>query len=207
MTISGALQVKGEGTKDVSSTPPITFTRVHIPTDLVRVNNSDSTYESSRPILPASAQLDIEAKLEDLIDTGASGLVYNIQIPKFITASNGEVIKIPPLVCKFAALEHNKCIAREAWVYDEMLPIQGSVVARCFGLFVAMIPRKFGFIPRENDAGRGDPTSTPRRLRDTQEGVQESLQGNFTDPDCELLERIENRNIITMLLMEQLGGT
>ena len=168
------------------------------------MGNSDATYKGSRPILP-SAQLDLQANLEDLINIGASGLVYGVQTPKFVTADNGGMIKIPPLVCKFAALECNKCIAREAWFYEEALRFQGSGIARCFGLFQAVVPKKFRFIPRDKDIGRQDPTVTPRRLRDTQEGYQDSLQGGFTDPDCEILESIENRNYITMLIIERLG--
>ena len=46
---------------------------------------------------------------------------------------------------KVAYRSKNKRIAREAWFYEELLDLQGSVIPRCYGYFEADLPAEPSF--------------------------------------------------------------
>lgn len=106
-----------------------------------------------RPLvdLPPSLNLDLELSLSSHLGSGYSGLLYAVNAPLNVQGPDGRPVHIPPLACKFSIECRNKLFAREAWMYDEMQTIQGVVVLRCFGLFLADILSGMEIFPRARD--------------------------------------------------------
>lgn len=77
-------------------------------------------------------------QLTDIIDDGGSSVVYAATaIHSDLDDSGAGAQVYPPLVVKMARRSRRGHIAREAWFYDELHALQGSVIPRCYGWFEA----------------------------------------------------------------------
>lgn len=175
------------------------------PTDLREARHL-ATYSSP------SAQVDLQLDLGQFIAAGRTGLVYEVQSSTTVTASNGRQVHVPPLVCKFAARDRNKCISREAWFYDEMQTIQGLAIPHCFGLFEAILPENTDkdFIPWDTaskDHYNLDRTPDPY-LKNPEKLYKDFYLGGFieTPANRTILTRLEDPNRVVVILLERLGG-
>lgn len=185
------------------------FERLDLPVDFV-FDNATLNEEPRlvRPLvdLPPSLNLDLELSRSSELGSGYSGLVYAMKTPKNVQGPDGRPVCIPPLACKFSLERRNKLIAREAWMYDEMQTIQGVVVPRCYGLFVADIPSDMEIIPRA-----WDDTEDREEVYDDDPLLEESYRwrgiGTFVEnpTNREILTRLENKRCVTLLLLERLG--
>lgn len=175
------------------------------PTDL-REARKVATYMSP------SAQIGLQLELDKFIAAGRTGLVYEVHSPSIVFARNERQLHVPPLVCKFAARDRNKCILREAWFYDEMQTIQGIAIPRCFGLFEAWLPENTDkdFIPwntASKDYYNLDNTPDPY-LKKPEKLYKDLYLGGFveTPENRTILTRLEDPNRVVVILLERLGG-
>lgn len=135
-------------------------------------------------------------------------MIYEADTVRETQAKDGQPIRIPPLICKIAPHRRNKPIAREAWFYDEMQTLQGLIIPRCYGLFVAQVPERMELLPRMEDVK----LHTRERRDDSKaamEGYYEKLGiGAFVEnpENRELLTRLEGGpRCVSVLLLERLG--
>lgn len=133
MTLSGLLtSLDGE---DV----PITLHRRVAPLSLVAPQLSRSSVNTPEPrstvALPPPGNVSLNIHLGERIGTGATGLVYSVDIvgPEGSTG-------LPPLIIKLARPHRRANLARETWFYDELCALQGSTIPRCYGWFEADLP-------------------------------------------------------------------
>lgn len=100
---------------------------------------------------PPSESLCIELSLDGALAHGRCGIVYRVNVHRVLSADGKELsdISLPPLVAKIAGMRYTSDITREAWFYDELEALQGSVVPRCFGLFEAVLPDDTMLVPWE----------------------------------------------------------
>ena len=118
--------------------PPLEALKVPISQDLVgHFEEMETSYfrpEGPPPRvsvdLPESRHLHLDLQIGGLLGKGRSGFVFSV-------IQGGEAAKLPPLAVKVARQSFNKFVAREAWFYDELACLQGSVIPRCFGFFSA----------------------------------------------------------------------
>lgn len=71
---------------------------------------------------------ELSLRISERLATGRCSVVFAVE-------TQGIDMNIPPMVIKVARKSYTKFIAREAWFYDELACLQGSVIPRCFGYF------------------------------------------------------------------------
>ncbi|EIN07998.1 hypothetical protein PUNSTDRAFT_144462 [Punctularia strigosozonata HHB-11173 SS5] len=98
---------------------------------------------------PPSEGLCIELSLDGAVAKGRCGIVYRVNVHRVLSADGKELsdISLPPLVAKVAGMRYTPHITREAWFYDELEALQGSVIPRCFGLFEAVLQEDTVLVP------------------------------------------------------------
>ncbi|KAI0036010.1 hypothetical protein K488DRAFT_82449 [Vararia minispora EC-137] len=148
--------------------------------------------------LPPSRQLHIRGTLAKYLGGGRVGVVFALEDIEVVAMPDG--FSLPPLVVKIARRDRVASLAREAWFYDEMECIQGSVIPRCYGWF-------------ELTLGHGDRVPVLEHFvkdkcwtQDDSEYLDvnsEALNGQPLHPL--LQERVESRDIISVLVLEQVG--
>ncbi|KAI0030983.1 hypothetical protein K488DRAFT_71785, partial [Vararia minispora EC-137] len=129
---------------------------------------------------------------------GRVGVVFALEDVEVVGMPDG--FSLPPLVVKVARRDRVGSLAREAWFYDEMECIQGSVIPRCYGWFELVL-------------GDGDRVPVLEHFvkdkgwtKDESEYLDvnsRSLNGQPLHPM--LQERAESQNIISVLVLEQVG--
>lgn len=122
-----------------------TLRRRHAPEDLIPPEVFEGAFlPPPRPISspPNLSGLVLQLSLGERISGGRVGDVYRVSVESVLT-KDGDVapdIHIPPLVVKIAKRRYVHRLAREAWFYDELEPLQGVATARCFGWSDAQVP-------------------------------------------------------------------
>ncbi|KAI0028009.1 hypothetical protein K488DRAFT_90186 [Vararia minispora EC-137] len=149
--------------------------------------------------LPPSRQLHIRGALGKYQGGGRVGVVFALEDVQVSGMPDG--FGLPPLVVKIARRDRVASLAREAWFYDEMEHIQGAVIPRCYGWFEFVL-------------GDGDRVPVLEHFvkdkgwtKDESEYLDvnsRSLNGQPLHPV--LQKRAESRNVISVLVLEQVGG-
>lgn len=165
---------------------------------IFQYNQRDKLPPTRRPsALPAPGDLSINMKVGQELGFGASARVYDTFIdPSPAIAS----LIIPPLVVKISRPGRQIKVDHDAYYYEEMECLQGSVIPRCYGLFKGEIPVGY---------------SLHRDLASSQ--TEKSLSGDSASPD----DAVRRRNPdaadpracsqpdstvpVSILVMEKLG--
>lgn len=116
----------------------------------------------------------------------------------------------PPLVAKLAFATRAMDVAREAWFYNELESLQGSVIPRCYGLFRATLGANesislSGYTPRwtgEENSYEYPDSSYPAEWRFMSEDELADALQNRAHPLLQHL--IKARNEVVVLLLERL---
>ena len=125
--------------------------------------------------LPPPGDHCLHASLQpDRLGHGRVGSVYSI------TIDGPGAYSLPPLVIKVAARHRSEMLAREAWFYEEMEYIQGSSIARCYGLFTAEIDSSSEVM----DWAESDETYDPDEVDDSEDDDDDSEgEGDNNSPE------------------------
>ncbi|CAA7260888.1 unnamed protein product [Cyclocybe aegerita] len=93
------------------------------------------------PVSQDSSHLDLT--LMELIGEGRIGITYAARVNAANDASGVDLLAsglVPSEVClKIAKPHFCRSMAREAWFYEQLRPLQGIATARCFGFFTATV--------------------------------------------------------------------
>ncbi|KAI0314184.1 hypothetical protein OF83DRAFT_469856 [Amylostereum chailletii] len=197
LTINGILNRNG--------TPcPARLTRVNIPKDLVKAEvfpyeefDPTSVYREvpSRPesVLPPSECLHATATIGEKKGAGSNAVVHELN--KVRIRNSPHPVRIPPLVVKIAFTNRVEMLAREAWFYDEMESLQGSVIPRCYGWF-------------EMDLRTTSPDDAPYTIfnwpKFAADPDPETETGELPHPM--LTERASRQDILSIIVLEKLRG-
>lgn len=194
---------------------PVQLQRKTAPINLCRNVNlgppDDKIFLASAPPrpesrLPPSRQLHLDVQLGAHVGHGRSSIVHALEDVK-IEGLDADTV-VPPLVAKIARLDRTAWLAREAWFYDEMECVQGSVVPYCFGWFEVDVasslkatsdgPPTYNITPLEQH---------PVRNRDKEKDLMPVFE---QEPHPMLIERARSRSergdIIAILILERLSG-
>lgn len=156
--------------------------------------------------LPPARQLHLTAKLGAHIGHGRSSVVYALEDIS-VGGLEPETV-IPPLVVKVARLDRPAWLAREAWYYDEVECVQGSVVPYCFGWFEMNAGSLLKTTPDRKPTCHIRPLDKyPVRNRDKEKDLLPVFEPR---PHPMLAERARRRSerddIIAVLILERLSG-
>ncbi|KAH8103184.1 hypothetical protein DFH11DRAFT_318001 [Phellopilus nigrolimitatus] len=220
LSISG-LTLKGavKETRSSVDSAPLFFTNLTVPTDLVEPYCYEKPYQI-RPDGPPprlsgtrrapSAPVEIEISADRLLGLGVDGLVFSVVIHSH--SEDASETPLPPLVIKLAAPNRNRWLAREAWFYDELATLQGSVVPQCYGWFAAVIPDGKCVVPwwknglgPEDGKSDDDVYDRDNPLADPDHKGAFRFYGAFNTAHKELLNRLRDAHCITLLLLERVG--
>lgn len=146
--------------------------------------------------VPVGESLHLNLRLISRLGRGRASLVYSV-------AQKGDTPHLPPLVIKVARKSFNTFITREAWFYDELACLQGSVIPRCFGLFSVKIPdssaHDWDRIRCDHPSTRNpDELERQTAMKDLYDGTS---IGEFKE---ELLQSVCNSDHLTFLVLERL---
>lgn len=137
--------------------------------------------------------LSVTLQLGELLGEGGSSFVYAATVVSVSTIDvsgydeRQVVASFPPLAVKMARRLHRGHIAREAWFYDDMHELQGSVIPRCYGWFDAV----------ETTGFKGDEYAPERNRR---------YPDDYPEPWSEGLQYLSApRNRISVLVLERMG--
>ncbi|TCD65025.1 hypothetical protein EIP91_003346 [Steccherinum ochraceum] len=152
---------------------------------LVYTNCRRATVDITTPRsrLPPPANLRLSFSLGQEIGKGTVGRVFEVNIIPSASSSRLQGRILPPLAVKICRRSMVNTLLPEAQNYVEMEMLQGHVIPRCYGLYSATIPDDMAFSPWVGDVVRS-------RSRD-QHKLEEELLGP---------------NVVTILLMERVGG-
>lgn len=132
----------------------------------------------------------VELRLTELLDDGGSGFVYAATAVE--SDSDDSRSYLPPLVVKMARRSRRGHIAREAWFYDELHELQGSVIPRCYGWFEALQTAEF---------------SGNMYAPDSDDDEYEGKPSYYPEPwSPELDELASHKDYISVLVLERLGS-
>lgn len=181
----------------------MTFQKVDLPFDLVQpivaeYYKRDAPPRKKRspgpvPTLEHTFTFAIDKK----IGAGSAGIVYSLEPNEKPIAPS----MCPPLVAKFSVETRSMFLLREAWFYEELQSLQGSVVPWCFGLYAARIPDGHTFIPWADDEKERETSSEDSH----EEGVIRRC-GRFKDEHLEFVKSFEHDRVVLVLILERLGG-
>ncbi|KAI0060221.1 hypothetical protein BV25DRAFT_1901142 [Artomyces pyxidatus] len=187
---------------------PAVLHRMSAPLDLVpscydpRPNQSPSWVKTllesvpERPPsrLPPPGTSQLHGHLATFLGDGRSGIVFaldNVQLD----GATPDPRSVPRLVVKIARPNRLAALAREAWFYDEMECLQGSTIARCYGWFEMQLSLD-QTVPAWKAHPAEDTTEEDYALEN------DKIYGTV-HPDQ--LARTARRDVISVLLLEQLG--
>lgn len=153
----------------------------------------------SPPAGPNDYSLSVTLQLGELLGEGGSSHVYAATVVS-VTRDGGAgveepqiLVDFPPLAVKMARRLRRGHLAREAWFYDEMHELQGSVIPRCYGWFDAPETSEF----------KGD-TYSPSEDSERDHGFPDHYPSPWSE---ELQLTSVPRNRISILVIERLGKT
>lgn len=172
----------------------IELKRVQPDVDLVPISRIEARFPPfppppEHPHLPIPLHsLHLKLQLTGIIDDGGSSVVYAATVDHSDPSAHG----YPLLAVKIARRCRRGHIAREAWFYDELHELQGSVIPRCYGWFEAPATTTFAgnwYAPdSDDDASRGEPSYYP-------------------EPWTESLKALAGeKGYISVLVLERLGS-
>lgn len=101
--------------------------------------------------LPEAGKLKLHLSLGRKIGHGRVARVYEAVVDHVSSSSELQGMVLPPLVVKVSRSHDARQLAREAYYYDEMECLQGSVIPRYYGFFEATIPGNWDFGPWRRD--------------------------------------------------------
>lgn len=152
--------------------------------------------------LPPSPQLQLHATVGEYLGDGQSSVVPVYALEQVTICGLRSNIDIPQLVVKIARPHRVSWEMREAWFYDEMECLQGSIVPRQFGYF-------------EHDMGFSlDSTSSSglyvKSFRDYPMSTGSSNDADWLrelEPEMHpmLEERLSRKDILSVTILERLG--
>lgn len=184
--------------------------RVALPSDLVDKWLLTTRHDSytlddapSRPLsqLPTPCQQQLEATLGQPLGYGRSSVVYSLEDVRIPGLEPGTVV--PPLVVKIARLHRLPWLTREAWFYEDMECLQGSVVPYCYGMFEMELGNQL------------DESSNPRFSIPALDKHPVPIDAH-NDTELEYFEchgvhplfenQIKRRDTLSVLILERVGG-
>ena len=80
--------------------------------------------------------------MTEKVGEGRSGFVHGVTVN---ASSDADQMSVPPLVIKLSLQNQRADLSREAWFYEELLDLQGSVIPCCYGYFEADLPAEPSF--------------------------------------------------------------
>lgn len=185
------------------------FHRRHVPDDLILpiIYSKPFTIPPRRLLKQESSpELTLKLSLGERISGGRIGEVYRISI-EGVFAKDGELassVHVPPLVVKIAKRGYACRLAREAWFYDELKPLQGVATARCFGWFEARLPPNVTPIPWQL---KPDENKHGFVFEDEEDEEDPQIVEDLRIKKMLGLQEPEGENsILSLLLLEELGG-
>lgn len=87
-----------------------------------------------RPTPPPSGDVELTISLGERIDIGKSGIIFEV-----LVLDENLRRRLPALVAKVVRPWRRAHLGREKWFYDELWPLQGVAIPRCYGFFEAEI--------------------------------------------------------------------
>ncbi|CAL1706344.1 unnamed protein product [Somion occarium] len=171
--------------------------------------------------LPPPGNLKFHLALGNKIGRGRVGRVYEATID--LTKSSPELSKmvLPPLVVKVSRRHDAKKLQREAYYYEEMECLQGSVIPRYYGLYQTTIQPTTDFLPWTHDKvnrrpGRhGDYSDESGSDSDSEEASKaasnddDDEEDNDDDQESEVYSSDEEEpaapTVVSILILERLG--
>lgn len=178
------------------------FQRVELPLDLVQpivveYYKQDAPPRGNRDFLSPVPMLEppLAFAIDKKLGAGSAGIVYSLE-----PHTNSETPPTyPPLAANFSVKNRSKFILREAWFYEELQSLQGSVVPWCFGLYAAHIPEGYTFTPWEDD-------KRSRRTIPEDDEIVIRKCGRFKEEHLEFVKGFEQDRVVLALVLEKLGS-
>lgn len=141
--------------------------------------------------LPEPGKLKLQLSLGRKLGYGRVARVYEATVDYANSSPELQQMALPPLVVKVSRRYEAKQLVREAYYYDEMECLQGSVIPRYYGLFRSTIAPDWNLDPWRRDPVRGSRMSNPQ-----EDDEQSSDEEEVPPPPTKL----------SILVMERLGG-
>ncbi|KAK7692417.1 hypothetical protein QCA50_004042 [Cerrena zonata] len=142
--------------------------------------------------LPPPGTMKLSLRLGKKIGYGAAGRIFEATIDYDHSSPELRDMAIPPLVVKVSRRYKADNLAREAYYYEEMERLQGSIVPRYYGLYEAEISPECDFTPWSKDKLRCDHGC--HHPRDDPSNTQRN-------PKC-----CPSPSALNVLIMERMGG-
>ncbi|KZV67797.1 hypothetical protein PENSPDRAFT_736347 [Peniophora sp. CONT] len=146
--------------------------------------------------LPPSLDLNLNVRLGKCLAVGRSGVIFELEIEPHAGYPADKTL--PQLVAKVARPNRAASLAREAWFYDEMAVIQGSVIPLCYGWFDLQ--------PRHDQSMPLLQSCIPPRRRWGASPEEEEPIGGWNATHLVLQELREDPNRLSVLIIERLGS-
>ena len=150
--------------------------------------------------LPPSPQLQLSATIGAFLGDGRTSVV--VALDNVVVPGLASDVILPPLVAKIARPHRVSWAAREAWFYDEMECLQGSVVPYCFGYF----ERDMGYDMNTEGGSQHYVKAFQNYPPKGRTGSDEEVLHMLSDGTHPMLEdRVRRRDILAITVMERLG--
>ncbi|KAI0316661.1 hypothetical protein OF83DRAFT_1172675 [Amylostereum chailletii] len=134
-------------------------------------------YQLSAPPSDIPGSFHLSLQVSKRLGEGGISVVHAVT-PILSDSSTSNYVSTADLPSLAAKIVHHPDardrLDREAWFYEHMESLQGSVVPRCFGYFEAGLPKNIVFSPALRDTGYGR-LMTKAKARDGQPDVRISL--------------------------------
>lgn len=168
----------------------------------------DPLYAPDRQVdtSPPDARVDLSIRLGEEIGDGRSSVVFEALVLDEQLRSC-----LPPLVAKVCRYKRRGHMARESWFYDELWPLQGVAVARCYGWFEAEIPESEDVWgpDRLNLTSSRPPNPFPPDVEPDEYDVDDCDDGDDKELPKPWGKRLDGfarvYNKVSILLLERLG--
>lgn len=205
---------------DSSLSIPTELRRLVLPSDLIkprmypvpltkasRYFRPDGAPQRRESQLPPPTQQHLEATLGKCLGSGLTSVVYALE--NICIAHLEPNVVIPPLVVKISRRHRVPWLAQEAWFYEEIECLQGSVAPYCYGLFEAELGDCLDSMHEPHyciktlddhsvDDGRSSDTSS------NYEAPPLTLRWQAAHPI--LAEQETRHDIVSVLILERVGG-
>ncbi|KAK7681694.1 hypothetical protein QCA50_015041 [Cerrena zonata] len=162
--------------------------------------------------LPEPGKLNIHLILGRKIGHGRVARVYEATVDYAKSSPELQQLVLPPLVVKVSRRYDARHLAKEAYYYDEMECLQGSVIPRYYGFFQSTIPVDWNFGPWRRDS----------IVRGSRRSVDSDTESEFDDDDYSPRPNVPEEEYssdeeppppppvtptkVSILIMERLGG-
>ncbi|CAL1706281.1 unnamed protein product [Somion occarium] len=171
--------------------------------------------------LPSPGNMNLHLTLGKKIGRGRVGRVFEATIDLHRSSPELADMLMPPLVVKVSRRQDANKIAREAFYYDEMECLQGSVIPRYYGFFEATIPPNIEFTPWAHDkltrsSHRYDASSdlseseydTDSNFEEDGSDLEEVDENGerYSDSDDDTPPMVVTPTKVSILIMERVGG-